>query len=361
MRRHTHFLVTLLILSGFVFSLPRSALAADGAFGLISSAVARGPAPSQPTAAVSAIARGPATSQSATPVAARKVALHISFLDNTAFTQSSMDETDEFIRATLPDLKLISVKTVLPRLFARTLRARLEIQKQIRAQLAPDDLITHLILDTHGNTLKDENDETELITTLAHVGHVSSKAGDKDFRSFFKFLKGRLAPDATVVLNSCSTLCGPEEPASARAKMLLKELGIPNGQIYGAVVNEVDVPGALVRKGSLIRSFTDWRQFKLYAVVSSALSIPLAISASPDNHLHAAEIAVLGTAGFATTIQLAIPFVKKAIARIQDVNRGRLLIFKNGKIVSNVEVKKYDDKLEIYGANCSAALLGDSL
>ncbi|RYZ71622.1 MAG: hypothetical protein EOP05_11845 [Proteobacteria bacterium] len=302
--------------------------------------------------------------------------LHISFIDNSAFTSSAIAETDRFLKLAIPGAKLISVKAYVPRFSADPEELRTSIQKQIRKRVKSSDLITHLVIDTHGNTLApklDLNDpdieakkaayalktaeeqNAEKLTILSHIGEVSRTAADQDFRVFFKLIKGQFADDATVILNSCLTLCGDGEAPAERAKQFLKELGIPNGQIYGAVVPEVDSPGSYVKKGAIKRALTDWAQLKLFATIGVALGLPLAVVQYWGDPVGMAQSGLLISAGTAALLHVTMPLVKRLAASLPDYNHGRLFIFKNGRKTSEANVRKYNDKLLIYGASCSAA------
>lgn len=304
--------------------------------------------------------------------------LHISFIDNSAFTASAIEETDRFLKLAIPGAKLISVKAIVPRFSADRDELRDTIQKQIKKRVGSKDLITHLVIDTHGNTLPPkpedgvsaadakvateaktpEEQNLEKVTLLSNIGEVSRTDADKDFRVFFKLIKGQFADDATVILNSCLTLCGDGEAPAERAKQFLKELGISNGQIYGAVVPEVDSPGSYVSKGSIRRALTDWSQLKLFAVIGAAMGIPTAITLHWGQPLEMLQTGTLTTASMAAVLHITMPLMKRLAARFGDYNYGKLLIFKNGRKISETLVRKYNDKLLIYGASCSAVFSG---
>jgi hypothetical protein len=266
----------------------------------------------------------------------KEIALHLAVIDHMAFSEAAFAEVDTFIRETLPHLTLKSLKVESSVLRTGRERLREDLLTQLAEQIAPEDRITHLIIDTHGDT----HDGS---TKLAVLGNFSEGGGDSDLRELLAPLKGHVAPDVTIVLNSCSTLCGTD--AADRVRGLLTDLEAPNAQVYGSTTPEVERPGALLGRSQWLAYFGDLSQLKLFTALGVALGVPYAY-ASHSPYL--ASIAGAAASLYALTIAL-----KASMARFGGVNLGRLLVYRNGKVIENRAVEKYESRYEIYGS-CSA-------
>lgn len=265
-----------------------------------------------------------------------QIALHISIIDHMAFSDSAFDEVNSFVKENLPDLELKSVKVEASVFKTGRETVRQKVLAQLNGLLGADDRISHLIIDTHGDTRKDT-------TRLAILGDFSNEGADADLREILSPLKGHLEPDLTIVLNSCSTLCGAE--SAVRVRALLEELGTPDAQIYGSTTPEVERPGALVGRSQWRAYFGDLAQLKLFITLGAALGVPYSIGS--HSHL-VASVAVASASLYA----IAAGF-KAALAKFGAVNLGRLQIYRNGELLEDRPVEKYEARYEIYGT-CSA-------
>ncbi len=296
---------------------------------------------------------------SASPLERRDVVVHIAVIDHIAFSDDGYDEVNEFLTENIPEATLLSVKVEGSILRLDRDRIRAELLQGLRGLLRPGDVISHLVIDTHGNTITQTtpNDTTR----LTHLGEFTNRSIDADLAAVLAPLAGRLLPSATIVLNSCLTLCGTTPEAAARAKTFLKALGAPNGQIYGSTTPEVEEPGALVGRSRLRGYLGDLDQFKLFMSLGLALGLPYAAVTDLGHssfllsqlplYLKHAGIAV-GTVS-ASFYGLAV-MMKAALARFGGINVGRIMIFKNGELQSDQPVDKYPARLAIYGLQCRA-------
>lgn len=283
----------------------------------------------------------------------KPVILHISIIDNSAYTVSAIAETDLFLRRALPSARLISVKAHTSRFHIDEGSIRKTILNQLRKRTDSNDVISHLVIDSHGNTFPDNHDGTNY-TRLSHLGEISETEVNDELKAILAPVSDLFAKDAKVVFNSCLTFCGTSESAANRAHVFLNELGITDGQIYGAVVKEMDSVGGYIEKGALRRALLDWRQLRFFSAIGAALGLPMAYFFEHGSVAGYTADAALTTASITAVLHVGMQLIKRVFANDRSVNKGRLIIFKNGHVVSNTMVRKYDDKLKIYGAQCSA-------
>jgi len=266
--------------------------------------------------------------------APKQIALHIALIDHMAFSDAAYNEVNTFVAEALPQLELRSIKVETSVLRNGTEAVRRKILDQLTFQ--SEDRISHLIIDTHGDT---RNGATQ----LAHLGEFSETGADEALSEILEPLRGHIEPDLTIVLNSCSTLCGTE--TALRVRALLADLGAPDARVYGSTTPEVERPGALIGRSQWRAYFGDLAQLKLFITLGAALGVPYSIAS--HGHL-AISIAAVSASLYAITTGL-----KAALARFGAVNLGRLQIYRNGELVEDRPVEKYQARYEIYGT-CSA-------
>ena len=114
-----------------------------------------------------------------------------------AFSRGAFDEVDEFVRKNLPTRELRSVAVEASVLGAVSPEVRASLARGLALQ--DGDVVGHLILDTHRST-------EGALTKLAYMGAFGAEGLDASLASLLEPLRGHLAPDVVVVLNSCSTL-----------------------------------------------------------------------------------------------------------------------------------------------------------
>jgi hypothetical protein len=266
----------------------------------------------------------------------KEIALHLAVIDHMAFSEAAFAEVDTFIRENLHSVTLKSLKVETSVVHSDHEQLRAELLKQLELAISPEDRITHLIIDTHGDT-------HEGFTKLAVLGKFNSRGGDVDLRALLAPLRGHVAPDVTIVLNSCSTLCGPD--AADRVRGLLADLEAPNAQIYGSTTPEVERPGALIGRRQWLAYFGDLAQLKLFTALGVALGVPLAYASDSPY--------VASIAGASASLYLITAALKAGLARFGAVNLGRIFTYRNGSLIEDRSVEKYEARYEIYGS-CSA-------
>ncbi len=111
-----------------------------------------------------------------------------------------------------------------------------DLEREINQVIKPGDRLTHLAILTHGMT--EELTSTKAATHLDKMGGIYEDQVEPLSNSLAKKLRPHVAPDASVSLQSCSTMCGTEPSAQRRAKSLLQSLGVSDGQLYGARTSE---------------------------------------------------------------------------------------------------------------------------
>jgi hypothetical protein len=163
---------------------------------------------------------------------AKDVILHISFTDGFAFTESGMRDLSEIFRKQLPTARIVTVQAPTKRLGYLTSAGAEAPRKKILDQLTngligPNEQIRLMVLSTHASST---NSKTE----LQEVGAINATGLDSRAKEFFAPLAGLFSPDARIVLEACSTLCGTEQEAGQRVSRLLEFLRIPNGSLFGA-------------------------------------------------------------------------------------------------------------------------------
>ncbi len=265
----------------------------------------------------------------------KEIALHIAVIDHMAFSEAAFTEVETFLTEALPSVTVRSVKVESSVFHENRDALRAQLLEQLSG-FRPDDRITHLIIDTHGDTRDGQ-------TKLAVLGNFGADGADADLRAILEPLRSHLTPDLTIVLNSCSTLCGGD--ASIRVRGLLTELGVPDARVYGSVVPEVEKPGALIGRPQWLAHLGDLAQLKLFITIGVALGAPFAYATDGS---YVGSIAAATASIYALTVAM-----KAAMARFGAVNLGRLMIFKNGALVEDRPVDKFGARFEIYGT-CSA-------
>ncbi len=175
---------------------------------------------------------GQAVAQNVAPKVDQDIALHISFTDGLAITKSGMRDLSALLKKQMPDMRIATAQASTKRLGYLTAAdaevPRDQMINQLRdSVLQPGEQIRLLILSTHASS-------DDGISQLSMVGEISAEGLDDRAKEFFAPLAGRFAPDARIVLEACSTLCGTDEAAGKRVRRLFEFLNIPNGSLFGA-------------------------------------------------------------------------------------------------------------------------------
>lgn len=279
----------------------------------------------------------------------RQTILHVSIV-NTAFSTASIQETNAFLRSIAPDAHLIHIKVEASKFFSKTEEVRRKFHDRLRRKLKGNEEITHLLVSAHGKT-EIYGDKSNSHTYLAHVGSFSETETSEDLKHFFAPLRGLFARNAKVVLNSCSTFCGSNEAVAARARVFLNELGIPDGEIYGATGGEIEVTGGYLKKGNILRSIFDIRQHAFYAAIGAALGTQLALLGTLITDATYMNLWIASSIAVTTAFEAIIQISSRNPSQNDGWNRGQLLVFRSGELISATPLRRYRDKLRIFGAS----------
>lgn len=196
--------------------------------------------------------------------------------------------------------------------------------------------INYLIISTHGNSYQLENDS---YTALEHVGLVYESGPNSEFTTTFSSIRGKTSKDLKIVLDSCSTFCGPKKESIKRAKAILDFFNAPDGSIYGATkkqkgVGELSYPSLLIGKKIKQKTLT-------LGIVNTSAAIFLmasivAFNQILENPLNFQELWDLtlfslgSVAAASTTITLLVHPILGYLHQT-NFNRGILYSFKNGE------------------------------
>jgi hypothetical protein len=273
--------------------------------------------------------------------------IYISVEDGIAITRANREALSEIFASGLPDHRqmIISVNSLpdgigsgkLPGIIAE------KVAKAARA-LKPTDTITHLILDSHGETI---GQGTEAKSRLVGLGEIYSDHLDSDLKSVLEPLRPFASKEMTVVLNACNTMCGSEDTATSRAKTFLDFMGATSGTFYGAVTTETD----LVR--------TEPRFFKFRHLIPSkrAMAIFLAVSAAmaaiPMIENFEAIPFFLGTLRTFAWLLPSVEIGSRILVPWADkkgwINQGKFFRFQEGQLQTVEAVAKTRDLEKIFG------------
>ncbi len=283
---------------------------------------------------------------------ARSTAVNIGIFDGVALEESGIKSVTAFLQENLPCTKVIEISTPGPfRKPKDQSGIRQELVRQMQEKLDADDLITHLVINTHAAT-KMENNSTFI--SLRYMGRVFSGGVDKEFAEAFAPLRGRMAQDASITFNSCKTFCGEAADAGNRAKAILDYLRVKDGSIYGAETFEMLLPGDLSSKFALGEMIPNWDYTRMALPISFGFALATRGTASRSKndgdfvrdmaetwplYIAGAEAFFIGTKGIGARI----------LSYMGKFNRGRIFKFSDGKLISALPVKKLLNLRSAYG------------
>ena len=276
----------------------------------------------------------PAFGNAQTPLApephtVKKIALDIVIADDIAIQTDSPEILRKMFADNLPDTEfrtvIVHARTLmLPENPQLTQKTREELIQKLQSVLNPGDVLTHLILDTHGDTLKKDG---EVKTWLYIFGEISATGVDDNIRSAFAALKDHTSPDARVILNACSVFQGDEAEASQRAQTFLNFLNAPNGAIYGSSVEEVDTNAFLGKYGGLKYMLPSKTLMMIQSGIGLALGTTMAIQSYHQQDGQVLWNFGLGF-GLAQSLSLFRPLLGKLWENMKLVNVGYIFEFK---------------------------------
>jgi len=286
------------------------------------------------------------------------IAVNIGVYDNVAFTQMGLAAVSDYLRENLPQTKVVEISTYGPYKRSKDDSGiRGELLRQMLEKIQPGDVITHLVVNAHAST-REVNGEA--YTSLRYLGPVYSRssAPSADFMEIFAPLRGRLAPDATVVFNACSTLCGPQEDAARRAKMILDYLQVKDGSIYGGENHEMVMAGQMNKKYALLDKLPngDFLRFAIpMSLLATAYGAMINISNGSSDIIHGLMQAGVNEPVYMAALATAYVGMRTIYPKIKDslgkINRGRIFKFKSGELESVVSVRKLQELDRVYGVN----------
>lgn len=276
-------------------------------------------------------------------ITSQKVALDIYVADEVAFrSQHAFYMKDVFARL-YPQIQYRQVIVSRSMMGLNEEKTRRDLKEQIQNALAPNDSIEFLILDTHGNTILENSND---VTTLGAIGHIGPDGVDAHFDEIFSSIRHRAEPDLTVLLNSCSTFCGPPAKSEKRALAFLDYFSAPHGRIYGAYVKEVDNVYLDPVGFKLKALLPSW---KIYLTTVALFGSAFATGTLFDGNFEFLEVLKAALHGavyvglpFASLIETLNP-IFAVIAGKTFANRGLLFAFQNRKLRTQIDVQKPRD------------------
>ncbi|WP_157684760.1 hypothetical protein [Bdellovibrio bacteriovorus] len=282
------------------------------------------------------------------------VVLYIFVEDGQAFTREGRELMLDFLKTSLPGKRIALVKAQSRRFFANEKAVRHAVVTQLEKALNPGETVSHLIIATHGSTLKSADQSQTLLQSL---GRFDASGADQDLKQVLRPLRGRMEVDAHVILDSCSTMCGTSEEAAARATAFMKEIGAGDGTLYGATNNEVDVR----KLGSQARTWEKlkprWNLLRNAVLTSFALGVPLAwfgldggaLSVNP--YIAHGQVTLYGSALMMSMFQYMEPVMIFLYEKMKAINQGRIFVFRKNRLQGMTEISKRIESLErIYHA-----------
>ncbi len=167
--------------------------------------------------------------------------LFIIFNDGVAIDGQSINQLTKFINLGFPDHKIIAAEIHVNRLGLFEKRHRQQLIDKLSLIVRPDQEITHLVISTHGASttsflgFEKKNSSTQ----LGYIGSYDEIEPDQHFKSIFDSIKHQFSRQLTIVLNSCSTMCGTDRQKKNRAQSILNYFNADQGQLYGAYTSEI--------------------------------------------------------------------------------------------------------------------------
>jgi hypothetical protein len=287
---------------------------------------------------------------------ARPTAVNIGVYDKVAMEKPALQSVSAYLRANLPDTKVVEALTQGPftddeaEKNAATPGIQSELIKQLSEKLEPGDVITHLVITAHSDTIVEP---THTYLKLRYMGRVFEDGVNDDFKRLFGPLKGRMAPNATIVFNACHSLCGDLESAKRRAKSIATYLGVSDGAIYGAETYEM-IPSGAMDKQYRLREFIPSRHF-VERMLPIGVGVALAqlgihyFQGSPDAAMDAIKTLPAALAAF-EGLHVGLRMVAPRVASVMGyLNRGRIFSFSSGEVTDVKPTRKMLSLKEVYG------------
>lgn len=277
-----------------------------------------------------------------TPTSPAPVVLYLLIEDGQAFTREGRQIMLDFLKEALPQHRIALVNARDRRVFSNEDRVRSTLRAQLETALRPGEQISHLILATHGSTLKNQEGG---VSTLKSLGQFDARGFDQRLAEILAPLRDRVSPSAQVVLDACSTMCGREPEAKARAQGFMRAIGATEGVLYGATTPEVD----LNKLGPEARTWEHlkprWNLVRNLALVSAAVSVPYGLwgvdpSMVESLLLERAKFTAISTGLLTMMFQYLQPLFIWLHEKTKSVNQGHLYFMKDGKVLHREALEK---------------------
>jgi len=193
----------------------------------------------------------------------------------------------------------------------------------------------------HGNTSFDKSPST----TFRYLGSFGSDGGDKAFKKIFGSLVGKFTNDATVVMESCSTVCDGVKESQERIQQLMNYFKIKNGTVFGAYH---DMLSEGYEKGFYLQQMGKQivHPYTLIAALQIALATQIDVLFT-SNHFSFLEVAAmfLGTSIVAPAVAKLVNYLNN---KMDKSNWGFLYKFKSGNLEKVYDVNYYESKNDLY-------------
>lgn len=276
----------------------------------------------------------------------QKVILIVGVLDYNAFHDSDVDSLERYLSDLIPDHKIIKIieKTMIAPIPRIHIKVTDNLAEQIKNLISSSDYeITHLILLDHGNT--DLNGKAS-ITNFKFLGGLSEVGVTPIFKKIFEPLSGKFSKDAFVMLESCSTACGPVATSEKRMKAMMDFFKISNGSVFGA--HRDMVPHAYeagFRFQQVRENLLDYK-FIMWPVIGSALSQLIYVDKFDGTYSLSRFVATV--VGSYLASQIYMYFSSMSRDNSDRFNLGYLYKFNNNQIDKIYDLHPYKNQDELY-------------
>ena len=266
--------------------------------------------------------------------------LVITVRDGVSFNPARSQFMKDFLAQNLPDGTVLGVDVDYPKGSPLTREEVTDdLAKKIKSALLEDDRVVRVVFGTHGG-FRPATRYNLSLTSMYGLGMFGDGFISETFKTVLDSFKDHVVPQLRITLDSCLTFCGSEKDAAKRAEFLMAYLGAPDGAIYGAKWREAFAGS---NYGSTGIGDHAVRQIGRRLAIAALFSVNWQALLSRDFKLR----------------EVFKPKVYQLASLFKDLNEGRLVILRNGKVERTVNVTRKKDLLEIYGIpNCAEAVRG---
>jgi hypothetical protein len=239
-------------------------------------------------------------------------------------------ELASFIQKKLPQNQILVIRSS-ERDF---IKAQVEIQKKLASTTNDSTYVTQLIFITNAEVFQD-HEAAQNKVVLFGLGSIFENNVSTTFDQTFSSIKNKVAANATVIFDTCGTVCATDSLAISFSKSIAKFFSITDGSIFASRINNsFALP---LENGSLFKAKQILYPLAIGAALASVLS-PMMFDGS------LADFAMTWSSLTAATTLLGYPlsFVSDIIkrAKAQVMNKGVLLNIRAEEVSTPVETKK---------------------